>query len=339
MASGLMFGGFGGGGSSQTLGGSPVSLGGFGQTPKRKKIAYSADGAPVEVDEDALTQVWQPNTGYTENARFGAPPPQQQSAPVSAPASSGGSDSYAGIEAATQPQSIQPTFSPSTPSVQVGNVGNTPGGQITQGGYEGERQLGLQNEAAQLAQRTGIASTEKQQQAQIDADRLSQAAADAAKRGQMELAARLQAEAETRRIAAFSTMTGGGGDVHTQVTRSNLTGVNEQAARDAAFARAKEQAGSTALSSLTAFKDIMAGSGKMGSSLEAGGMSDIVGGGANNLNEFTRDQLMLDLNRAADISDQEYQGNITQRGQDITANGQRLASISALLNMPGLGAY
>lgn len=303
MASGIQFAGFGSSGGFNGLGGFG---GGTAYIDPMEKARQ--ENAARQQAQDEATRAEGARRQAEINAQEQARQQQQQSAPAS----------YGGITAATNPnQNIQPTYAENTPSVTLSNVGNTPAGQVTQGAYESERQLTMGNEAAKLAQES----------------------ADAAKRGQMELAARLQGEAEARRIAAFSSMSSGGGNVPTQIDRPNLTGVNEQAARDAAFARAKEQAGSTALASVNALKDIMAGAGKMGSSLESQGIAGVVGGGAHDLNNFTRDQLMLDLNRAADIGDQQYQGGITQRGQDIAAQNQRISSIAALMNMPGLGAY
>lgn len=127
--------------------------------------------------------------------------------------------------------------------------------------------------------------------------------------------AALQAEAEARRLGympqIMASMPG-------MVTHgSGAGGQQEEAARAAAFARAKEQAGSTALSSLRGLEDYSAGRGQTGSSMERSMIGDVVGGAAGQVNEFTRDQLIADLQRAAQLSDQEYQGNITQRGQNM----------------------
>lgn len=107
---------------------------------------------------------------------------------------------------------------------------------------------------------------------------------------------------------------------------------DENAARAAAFARAKDMAGKTARSSLTALQEIMASRGEAGGGREFEGTQAILEGGQSRINEFGREQLMNDLNRAADISDRDYQGAITQRGQDL---GQRQQSLQALLSLLG----
>jgi hypothetical protein len=43
---------------------------------------------------------------------------------------------------------------------------------------------------------------------------------------------------------------------------------------------------------------------------------------------LTRDQMISDVNRASDVSDMDYQGRITQRGQDL-ANRQSFISLLA----------
>lgn len=109
-------------------------------------------------------------------------------------------------------------------------------------------------------------------------------------------------------------------------------GGNEEAARSAAFARAKEQAGQNALAGLRTVQENVADRGLMDSSYEANLTGNVISGASGQVNDFTREQLIQDLNRAAQISDTTYQGNITQRGQDL----QRQQALLALLNAGGL---
>jgi hypothetical protein len=105
----------------------------------------------------------------------------------------------------------------------------------------------------------------------------------------------------------------------------------EQAARAAAFARAKEQSGGTALSAMKGLQDSMSArglSGSTGRGLEGGGINDVLSGAAGGVNDFTREQLIQDLNRYSGIADRTYAGDITQRGQDIDAR----KAIIGLLN-------
>lgn len=106
-------------------------------------------------------------------------------------------------------------------------------------------------------------------------------------------------------------------------------GFNEEAARNAAFARAKERAGQTAASGVASLKGILEGRGLAGSSIEAAEMGDLVASGTNAITDFTREELINDLNRAAEISDMTYQGNIAQRGQDLNRQQALMGLMSA----------
>lgn len=167
-------------------------------------------------------------------------------------------------------------------------------------------------------------SYEQQQQSQLEALLQKQ---------RMEQAAELQKQAEARRLGYLSTITGSGGSSPT-VPGQVGPAADENAARAAAFARAKEQAGATAMASVKALQDIMAGSGLTGSSVEGNALASIAGGGAGRINDFTRTQLITDLNRAADIADRNQAGLITQRGQNLSLIPSLMGLITA-----GTGVY
>lgn len=137
----------------------------------------------------------------------------------------------------------------------------------------------------------------------------------------------LQAAGETRRLSYLPQIMGS--LPPTVGYGSAMGGVNEEGARSAAFARAKEQAGGTALSALRALNEYSAGRGQTGSSMERGMAGNVVGGAAGQVNEFTRDQMIADLQRAAQISDQTYQGNIAQRGQNLSLTPSILGLIGS----------
>lgn len=191
-------------------------------------------------------------------------------------------------------QDINMGAMPSTYSGLVSNpIGQQYGGQmgagpITQSTYD-QLQLG-------------------QQQSQADKDILTQ-------KGQ------LAREADARRLALIGQI--GSGSSPTIAYGGSGAG-SEEAARAAAFARAKEQAGQTALSALTSLREGMAGRGLQGSSMEAQGEAGILQGGMGQVNDFTREQLINDLNRQAQRADLMYQGGITQRGQDLAARNALL---------------
>lgn len=145
------------------------------------------------------------------------------------------------------------------------------------------------------------------------------------------LNAELQKEAEARRLGYLSTVTG---QQAPHVGAQGGPAFDENAARTAAFARAKEQAGQSALASVKALSDVMGERGLTGSSVEGNAMGEVIGGGASRINNYTRDQLGLDLNRAADIADNNQHNAIVQRGQDLSL----IPSLMGLITRTG-GAY
>jgi hypothetical protein len=94
------------------------------------------------------------------------------------------------------------------------------------------------------------------------------------------------------------------------------------AASAAAFGRAKDQAGLTSRASLTALQNELGASNMRGSGLEADATRQIIEHGAGQVNEVGREQAMNDASAANRHAEQEYQGRITQRGQDINAAQQ-----------------
>lgn len=140
--------------------------------------------------------------------------------------------------------------------------------------------------------------------------------------------ARQQADAESRRLSYLQTLGIGNAPPEVGGPSGGMT-EGESAARSAAFARAKEQAGQTAAASVEALKNVMAGSGRAGSSMEAEGLADVVSGARGEVNEFTRDQLIMDLARAAELADTQYQGRITQRGQNMSMTPSILGMLTA----------
>lgn len=119
---------------------------------------------------------------------------------------------------------------------------------------------------------------------------------------------------------------------------------NEAAARGAAFARGKDQAALIAQKGLEGVKNLMASRGVGGSTMEGGGIMDVFTGATNRLGELSRDITMADAARAGQISDRNYAGNITQRGQDVdyrlgreNAANNRNQGFLSLIN--SVGAY
>ena len=93
----------------------------------------------------------------------------------------------------------------------------------------------------------------------------------------------------------------------------------EQAARNAAFARAKDQFGSISQSALTGLRDSLARRGMGGGAYEMEGMGNVVNAGQGQLGEFTRGQAEGEVEQARHVADLEYQGQIQQRAQNQAA--------------------
>jgi len=101
-----------------------------------------------------------------------------------------------------------------------------------------------------------------------------------------------------------------------------------EAARSATFARAKEQAGMNANAALTSLRDVMGRRGLRGSSIEAGAEGDVIQGGGSDISNVISQQMQDELANIQHVSDTTYQGNIAQRGQDLSAK-QALMSVLA----------
>ena len=157
---------------------------------------------------------------------------------------------------------------------------------------------------------------ETQQQALVEGQVAQQRAEKEAALNQQIWNARM---ASLQRSAGSAPAVGGGAPV-----------ANEEAARAVAFGRAKDQAGQIAAASLQSLQNILNARGTTGSTEEARGVADIVGGAGSGLQEVTREQLLQDLQRAAEVADRNYAGGITQRGQD-------LASQQSLYSLAGAG--
>lgn len=175
----------------------------------------------------------------------------------------------------------------------TGSVTTTGGGQLSNPAYEQQQQTMLE---AMLQQQSSAAA---------------------------QAAAAKKAEALKGLIYQF-----GGGSAPT--VGFGGMGAQEQAARDAAYARAKEQAGLTAKSAMKSLNDVMAERGLTGSSVERGNMGSVMSQAAGTVGDYTREQLMQDLNRSADVADLSYTGAVTQRGQDLSSRNYILGLLNAI---------
>jgi hypothetical protein len=160
------------------------------------------------------------------------------------------------------------------------------------------------------------------QESQAEQDRMRLQSDLDAKANQQK--AQLAADAESRRLASIQTLSN-----KTTINPIGGVGPDEEAARAAAFGRAKDQAGQTALASLNALESVMAGRGMRGSSAEASGIADVIQGGQGMVADQIRSQVINDANRRAQIADRDYAGDITMRGQDLAKQQSLLGLMSA----------
>lgn len=149
--------------------------------------------------------------------------------------------------------------------------------------------------------------------------------------------AKLQAEAEKRRFGQFSPyfqslfgQIGAGGAGGVTLPRESYGGADAEAARQAAFARAKDQAAQIARASLSGLRNVMGERGISGSNIEALKSAGIIGDVGGVLGDVNREQLIHDLAAQQRGAEVQYEGGITQRGQDIQ---RELAQRQALMGL------
>jgi hypothetical protein len=114
--------------------------------------------------------------------------------------------------------------------------------------------------------------------------------------------------------------TGGGPGGSGAPAPAQLQHVDTSAANAAAFARAKDQVGQTTKGAMTALKSVLASSGRLGSGSESRGSASVVNRGAQNLSDVSRQQAITDADIARHEAETNYQGDITQRGQDLESS-------------------
>ena len=116
------------------------------------------------------------------------------------------------------------------------------------------------------------------------------------------------------------------------------------ATTNAAFGRAKDQAGALARSSLDSLSGELGAQGMLGGGAQAQGAADILSGATNTMGKEISSEAGQTAGMAADFAKTGYEGSITQRGQDIQAqeaaaarNQQVLLSLLAGLRGGGGG--
>jgi hypothetical protein len=120
---------------------------------------------------------------------------------------------------------------------------------------------------------------------------------------------------------------------------ARLTAPDTSAAQAAEFNRAKDIAGQVAGGALTGLRSSLGARGQLGGGLEASQTGRIATEGQRGLGEFVREQAIQGSRSADDFAKVGYQGDITQRAQDLAnqqaanqvALGARGQDISAAL--------
>ena len=105
-----------------------------------------------------------------------------------------------------------------------------------------------------------------------------------------------------------------------------------EAAQAAEYGKAKDQIGRNGEAAMRSLRNVMQSRGISGSGIEAEGSANILGQMTSGLGQTSRDQATQRLGRLNAIDDMGYQGDITQRGQDLTAHQGALGLMPTLLN-------
>lgn len=113
---------------------------------------------------------------------------------------------------------------------------------------------------------------------------------------------------------------------------------DSSAAEAQAFAREKDRLGQVGRGALDSLNESLAGQNLTGSSTAANRIGDLTQGTEESLGNVVRDQAQASLDRARQVADRNYGGNITQRSQDMNYAIQRanqLQSLFALFRRAG----
>ena len=107
----------------------------------------------------------------------------------------------------------------------------------------------------------------------------------------------------------------------------------EQQARNSAIVRAKQRAYQQGSAALNSLYGRLQARGMGGGGYEAGEIGEVLAQAANPVGDLLVQQSQDDVNQARHVADQEFQGDITQRGQD---QARRLAMLQYILGRNGL---
>lgn len=149
-----------------------------------------------------------------------------------------------------------------------------------------------------------------------------QALAQLARAGEIErekmgFGAQLAKEAEERRLEYLPKIMA---SLPSMVTRSSSVASvpgGEDAARAALFAREKDRIGQLARAGVDTTLSVLGERGLLGGGYEAAALGDVVSNTQGQLGDVSREQAIQALKRASERADLDYQGQITQRAQNL----------------------
>lgn len=114
-----------------------------------------------------------------------------------------------------------------------------------------------------------------------------------------------------------------------------ITPVDTTAAQSAAFAHAKDQVGQVGQGALTGLRSSLGSRGMLGSGAESKGVASVANRGQGQLGDVARSQAVDSSALAERTATTNYNGGISQRGQDITTRGQDLSATAAQRALEG----
>lgn len=103
----------------------------------------------------------------------------------------------------------------------------------------------------------------------------------------------------------------------------SIAPIDTTAADNAVFNRAKDQVGQTTIGALAGLRSQLGGRGMLGSGSEYKGLESVANKGQQQLGDTTREQAINDVGLAKDTAFQNQNAGVAQRGQDVTAGTSR----------------
>lgn len=122
----------------------------------------------------------------------------------------------------------------------------------------------------------------------------------------------------TAAASAAAPTSGGSNNGSGSTGYAHLAPVDTSAAEAASFNKAKDAVGQTTSGALTGLRSALASRGMLGSGLEERGTASAINAGAGQLGDVSRQQAVTRADEAQKNAETNFQGGITQRGQDLS---------------------